>query len=488
MAARENQGYLIAVIILVLLTLILALAAFLGISKASEYADSRDSANQQLAVQKNLTSALSIHNDILKAMIGELGPSVDEIQVQRDSMNSLVSSNFTDSQKSLINDVIASVDEVRAVYDADMNQYIAADEDDASKPTWRSLTANLATVLNDKHNDTFVLRNDIARIQKETASAIAQRDADLKKARDAVEVARTELQTEKDRFRQKEQTLQAENEKIIAQNEASNQALENATESFKKIEADLKRDVADVTVQKDALKVRVDRYEREVFDLPDGLIVRASPKINSVVVNIGREDGLRPNRKFAVYDASETNFVDGLHKATIEITDINGAHQAVGRITNEDPLNPILKGDKILAATWDPGYRVPIALVGKFDLDNDGRSDLGKLVSMIERNGGRVVAQHDEDGNIKGKIDATTRYLVLGQEPDVGANSNPQVLSAIKTLMDQGSENSVQQIDTRKLLNWMGQHGQAKIERLDNRMGEEFRRRDPISSLKSRDR
>ena len=36
MAARENQGYLIAVIVLVLLALILALVAFLGIQKAYE--------------------------------------------------------------------------------------------------------------------------------------------------------------------------------------------------------------------------------------------------------------------------------------------------------------------------------------------------------------------------------------------------------------------------------------------------------------------
>ena len=54
MAARENQGLLIAVIILVLLTLVLALAAFLGLSKAGENADSNLQFEADVAYNKKL--------------------------------------------------------------------------------------------------------------------------------------------------------------------------------------------------------------------------------------------------------------------------------------------------------------------------------------------------------------------------------------------------------------------------------------------------
>jgi hypothetical protein len=39
-------------------------------------------------------------------------------------------------------------------------------------------------------------------------------------------------------------------------------------------------------------------------------------------------------------------------------------------------------------------------------------------------------------------------------------------------MKEQAEGNTVQVIDLRKLLNWMGVHGKASIERLDQRIGE----------------
>ena len=94
-------------------------------------------------------------------------------------------------------------------------------------------------------------------------------------------------------------------------------------------------------------------------------------------------------------------------------------YSAEARITMEDPLKPILKGDHILTASWDPGYQVPFAVAGRFDLDGDPYDDLEKLVRMIERNGGKVVAKHDIEGSVVGELDPDIRYLVLGSQPEV---------------------------------------------------------------------
>ena len=48
MAARENQGYLIAVILLVLLSVVLAIATYFGFTGMNEVADQRDSAISSL--------------------------------------------------------------------------------------------------------------------------------------------------------------------------------------------------------------------------------------------------------------------------------------------------------------------------------------------------------------------------------------------------------------------------------------------------------
>ena len=57
MAARENQGYLIAIIVLVLLSLVLAVTAFLGIQKAYEKADSAASLDAKLQVSRKIAEA-----------------------------------------------------------------------------------------------------------------------------------------------------------------------------------------------------------------------------------------------------------------------------------------------------------------------------------------------------------------------------------------------------------------------------------------------
>ncbi|MFM7740639.1 MAG: hypothetical protein ACKO9H_14635, partial [Planctomycetota bacterium] len=52
----------------------------------------------------------------------------------------------------------------------------------------------------------------------------------------------------------------------------------------------------------------------------------------------------------------------------------------------------------------------------------------------------------------------------------------PEIGKAIAELTKQARGNSVQEIDIRKLLNWMGRHGKAPIERMDAEMGERERR------------
>ena len=124
--------------------------------------------------------------------------------------------------------------------------------------------------------------------------------------------------------------------------------------------------------------------------------------------------------------------------------------------------------DDLLEAEFYHADKVTIALGGFFDLDGDGVSDLEQLKRMIARNGGRVVVWHDENGNVTGKIDATTRCFVLGPSPRSG---NREVFETMAKLKEQAEASSVDIIDLPKLLNWMGIQGKgsSKIERFDAR-------------------
>ena len=79
MAARENQGYLIAVIILVLLTLVSALVAFLGIQKAYEQAEVAEASDGKLKVALEIAKAEGLKGEAYKAVIGDLGAAPPEI-------------------------------------------------------------------------------------------------------------------------------------------------------------------------------------------------------------------------------------------------------------------------------------------------------------------------------------------------------------------------------------------------------------------------
>ena len=132
-----------------------------------------------------------------------------------------------------------------------------------------------------------------------------------------------------------------------------------------------------------------------------------------VFIDIGGNDGLTGNRTFTVYDRSVTDFKTATSKATIEVINVN-PFRSEARVTSENVVDPILPGDHVLTATWDPGFSVKYALAGRFHLDNDGFDDTEKLIRMIERNGGEVIASHDRQGKINGKVTPEVRYLVTG--------------------------------------------------------------------------
>ena len=489
MAARENQGYLIAVIILVLLTLVLALSTFLGLSRMNENAAKLQAAEQKLAVQKSMSDAYQIEAQVLRAYVGEMGPSVAEVPSMFDSLDALTLNNkLTQNQKDSIADVFESLKQVRGEYDKDMKMFIASDGgDQVQEQTWRNLVSNLNSVLSKKHTKENVLRKENKRIQQEAKADVAAKEAEVKAKEALLVKTQEEAKADKSRYDENVNQLTTSLDAAKSQNDAVNRQFQNYAQAASAKEKSLENDIAGLEREKKTLKVKLDTYERENFDLHDGRIVRVAHKIDRVYLDLGTADGLRPNLSFAVYPQTATNFEKNDFKAMIEVTRITGDHQSEARITLEDPLNPILAKDFVLTATWDPGYSVPIALVGLFDMDGDGSSDRLRLVQMIENNGGRVVAMNDERGKVIGKIDATTRYAVMGNSPDPSTENSGAIYSAINELTDQAKSNTVQQIDLKKLLNWMGRHNNATVQRLDGQIGEQSRRRESANPLQTND-
>ena len=486
MAARENQGYLIAVIVLVLVSLVLALTTFLGVSKMNEYGDNKAATDQKLLVEETVSKANEMRGSILEAMIGgDAAPTMTEMEGLKGNLKQLASKPGLDSGKARVQSVIDSVDVALAAFEKDMraNGSTGPQEQDG---TYKQLVKNLTTVLSKKHNEMNVLQQ---------RAKLAKQDADT-----AIKNKEAEVQSMTGKIAQLEKDLGDERETNAKNVMALTTSLETGKQEIIQVNSDfsnfktvandteerLTKEKGDALVSNADLKDQLNEIKREVFDAPDGRVVKVASALNSVFIDLGRLDGLEPNRAFVIYDQSVTNFEKDRHKATIEVIRVLES-QAEARITGEDPTNPILSGDHVLTAVWDPGHTVRMALAGKFDMDKDGYDDTDKLEQLIKRNGGIVVARHNQDGEIEGKIDSSVRYLVLGEAPNLGIDANPAVVRAMEKMEAMADENTVQTIDLRKLLIKMGVRNKAKIEKLDSRIGE-FETRDPSDTLKSSDR
>jgi hypothetical protein len=149
--------------------------------------------------------------------------------------------------------------------------------------------------------------------------------------------------------------------------------------------------------------------------LVDGGIIGLNPAGGAVTIDRGRRDKIILGMTFAVYsDATairphpETGEYPG-GKATIEVTHV-GETSSTARVISETRGNPIVRGDVIANAIYDPSKVYTFLVYGNFDANNDGQAtpaEAADIRAMIESWGGRVT---DE---LSGDVD----FLILGQRP-----------------------------------------------------------------------
>ena len=486
MAARENQGFIIGIIVLAILSVILLVTTVFSTMKAYESHDKMVAAVEDSASQKALANAYTAKADMLSATLGLEGTSPAEITTFRDLITN--QKRNAGDKAADIQQIADSAQSIYEIYQKDM-AFNAAITDggqaggDADN-TYKGTVDKISSALRSQTENAFDKTKETKRIIAETEQKIATITNTLNERTKALNQLEEDFAAEKTRNKKAEEDLIAQAKSIQDSKDTLQAEFEDQKSALQNTIATTKNDLQFVVKQNDALKTRINEYERQVFDSPDGEIVQVAQTSGSVFIDLGRLDGVRTNLSFAIYDRTATDFEKDRHKATIEVVEILGDHLSKARVTEEDPLDPILVKDKILSATFDRGDTVSIALGGFFDIDNDGISDLKRLKRMIENNGGKIVASHDENGNITGEIDSTTRYFVLGPPPKGGSARN--VVSAMATMQKQAEGNSVDTIDLNKLLAWMGVSRRAKIERLDNRLGENgFQPRYPSSPAAS---
>ncbi len=480
--ARENQGYLIWIIILSLTTVVFGVCTFLGFSGNAENRQQRQKAEQSLQSANKRNNAFDAYVKVLKADMG--------IEGQPAAVPDLIS-----SVKSNDAELGTDVDRSQAAFQKQVDKSLS--EGDNKDATLVALLSSYEIAMGQLHDRVSAIDDQKNKLIEEKQASDVAHAEEIKAKLATIGGLEAQLKAEQTRNAEKEQVLTTQLDEIKSQFAELTKKLSDEEESFRKQIADLTSEqqrlekIVQEKSQQIALLTRVDT------DVADGRITDIAPGSDRVYIDLGAADGLRTKQRFAVYDRSETIYEKYLGKAFIEVTEVQGAHRAVARkipepkvedvidyinlderagrlspdqasnlrvqvINKRRIINPVLTGDYIVSDVWDPGYAVAVALAGTIDVDGDGISDLNVVQSRIEQNGGRVVAKEDENGEVTGAIDASTRYLVIGDEP-----TNPASLKGYTELIEAGKKYGTQQLSLRELYHALGFQGEARVERLD---------------------
>ncbi len=156
--------------------------------------------------------------------------------------------------------------------------------------------------------------------------------------------------------------------------------------------------------------------------LIDARVVDVNAAGQSVYLDIGRQQHVVIGMTFEVYGNQvdlrpDANGEYPFGKGTVEVTSIE-ATSATARIIRENRGNPIVKGDVVANAIYDPSKVYSFVVFGTFDRNNDGVATVRErqdIESIIADWGGRVIAD----------LDGSTDFLVLGQRPVLPPRPGP---------------------------------------------------------------
>jgi hypothetical protein len=282
-------------------------------------------------------------------------------------------------------------------------------------------------------------------MHRAAASEIATLKRQLDQARADAEKARQDQIDEAQRVARidenQKQTVARLNAEVDTYKAEVDALRESINEYRKKSDERVQRITDEAAARENQLQAEIDKLQRESV-LDKGLIQRLQSELagkrftgdseyalvdaqviglnsidNTATINIGRRDKLRVGMTFEAYndaasirpDPRTGEYPPG--KASVEVISIDDTTSTV-RILREKRGNPLVRGDVLANAVYDPKKVYKFVIYGVFDYNRDGRASLEEADdwrARIDAWGGKVL------GDLSGEVD----YLILGDRPPI---------------------------------------------------------------------
>ena len=384
MASKENQTLQIFIISLVILVILLA-AGLIWVNSNRKAAEARaTSADQRAGEATNAQRLLQEEANNYKTEMG-FSEADTSATIEKTFQEDMERFGSTFEEGSRFYRII-----LENIFEE--NNKLAKSEAEA-KLQVKDLKQRLDATENQKNAQIDEFKKTMEKVSQDAAAERNKFDQQYKQINDEKSQIASQLVEQQKRF-----------DDLVAENAATLKELNDRMAKLERFNEVLKSD----------------RKEVDPFAQPeDGVVRWVNQRNGTVWINLGEVDQLRPQVTFSVYSGDEDDALGAERKASIEVTRILSPKMSEARITNDNPTDPVLEGDKIYSQVWNPGRQVGFAITGIIDMDGDGRQDLELLKKVIALNNGKVDATPASDGSIEGEMTVDTRYLILGEHPDV---------------------------------------------------------------------
>ena len=438
MAANENQGLQIALIVFVMLTVLLIATTFLFFHKYDTQLE--QSAKDQSDARKAQATLSKLEGELndIKQLIG-----------------------FAPED---------ATDKIRTDSEADWTKY--ADTLPKETRNYRAALGNLAQRVADVTKNLDVTQKAEQTLKDHNEVREAGNHKIVEEHVTVVTTTRDDISDRTTKFQEDVQRLEKDKADLAKDRDKLQQEVDTLNEQNNKTVSKLTQDIALRDAQIDKLQATINKLRGQSEFVADGVIRKVNQRHGIVWINVGYDDNVPRQLGFSIYGIEENGGVSKQMKAKIEITRILGPHLAEARILEDEINDPIVPGDKIESPLWDPGNSQRFALAGFMDVDGDDQSDRSMIRDLIAMAGGTVDAELDYTGKEEGEITLETRYLVIGDLKD-----NVEV--KVGQLKAQAEQLGVEVLSLEKFLEHIGWKDARHVLRYDGARPRDFKPRMP---------
>ncbi len=485
----------VAVILFLIIIIGLIVGLVFALQGNTEREEARKKAVSDLKAAQTAQAAAEANVATLREYIG-IREGLDMAQIQ-EVLNNDMKFVFTTLGK--------AADDLAKAKNTEIANYVTVNQ----SKNYRAALESLKRELVKRNEELVTVVSEKQALESALENRQLQHDTIVAAVGDSLVKAKTEYLDETKQLSDTNAANKALWDKNIAEKDLAIETAKKEAAASQDFAVKTRNEKAQTDQKNEQLTEQLADIRREVVDRPDAKILSVNQYDRTVVLNVGKEDGVRTGMTMSVYHPNVTgltygttdsidmnllcpicksNHINTLAKASIEVIELLAdPHKSRARIKDDALIDPIVPGDVAHTPLWTPGQIQRFALSANLRLPGsddfnpaDAAIDLDMIMRKIRESGAEVDAyvsvgdDEHEHGEIVGAITQQTNYLVLGDITNAAAD--PAYMGAQSKLLDEARTMAVEKISLSQLLSMIGWTNMGQTQRFgDNNHATELR-------------